>query len=92
MSVERRNWLEAKLSKDRSDLIALLDPEPQRRVVVEEIDCESVKQIIRERGLDFIYQSISALPSRTEAIRRYSTYRDVGSRDIERWIGPLKLE
>jgi len=92
MSVERGNWLEAKLSKDRSDLIALLDPEPQRCVVVEEIDCESVKQVIRERGLDFIYQSISALLSRTEAIRRYSTYRDVGSRDIERWIEPLKLE
>jgi hypothetical protein len=44
MDIERRNWLEAKLSKDQSDLIALLDPQPKRYIVSGEIDCELVKK------------------------------------------------
>ncbi|MFQ6076515.1 MAG: hypothetical protein ACE5Z5_10340, partial [Candidatus Bathyarchaeia archaeon] len=92
MSVERRSWLEAKLSKDRSDLIALLDPQPKKRAVMEEFDYELVKGTVENRGLGFVYESISALPNRTEAIRRYSAYKKVNPREIERWIEPLMPE
>ncbi len=89
MEVERRNWLEAKLSKDQSDLIALLDPQPKKYAVMEEIDCELVRRIVEDRELHFVYESISSLPRRVEAIRRYSTYKKVSQREIEEWIEPL---
>lgn len=89
LSTERRNWLEAKLNKDRSDLIALLDPGPGKSVVVDEVDWKLVKQIVQGRGLGFVYESVSALPTRLEAIRIYSAYKEVSSQEIERWIEPL---
>jgi len=89
MSAERRNWLEAKRSKDQSDLVALLDPEPKRYVVAERIDCELVKRIVKDRRLAFIYESISLLPKRAEAIRRYGMFKNVNTREIEEWVEPL---
>jgi len=89
MSVEKRNWLEAKLSKDRSDLIALLDPQPKKWVVPGEFDHEVVKRIVEDRGLGFVYGSVSALPTRVEAIKRYSAYRKVSPHEIGEWIKPL---
>lgn len=89
MGAERRNWLEAKLSKDQSDLIALLEPEPRNRVVVDEVEWEMVKRIVEKQGIEFVYDSISSLPSRAEAIARYSTYRKTSPREIEEWVEPL---
>lgn len=89
MGVERRNWLEAKLSKDQSDLIALLDPEPRNRVVIDEVEGEVVRRIIVDHGIGFVYDSVSSLPRRAEAIARYSTYSKISSRDVEEWIEPL---
>jgi hypothetical protein len=89
MSTERRNWLGAKLNKDRSDLIALLDTRPERSVVEGEVDCKLIKQIVEDRGLGFVYESISALPTRVEAIRTYSTYKGVTPREISKGIEPL---
>jgi len=89
MSVEKRSWLEAKLSKDQSDLIALLDPQPRKWIVAGETDYELIKRIVEDRGLSFVYKSVSALPTRAEAVRRYSAYREIDSRKIEEWIKPL---
>jgi len=92
MSVERRSWLEAKLSKDQSDLIALLDPTPRKSVVSSGIDYELVKRIVQERGLGFVYESVSALSTRLEAIRLYSAHKEVSSQEIVRWVEPLSAK
>jgi hypothetical protein len=61
-------------------------------VVEEEIDYELVTRIIKDRDLGFIYKAISALPSRDEAIRRYSTYKKINPQHVEKWTEPLMQE
>jgi len=86
MDIGRRNWLEAKLSKDQSDLIALLDPQPKRYAIMDEIDRELVKAIIEDHSLDLVYESVSSLPHRVEAIKRYRIYKEVSPQEIVKWI------
>jgi hypothetical protein len=88
----RRNWLEAKLSKDRADLVALLDPEPVKYVTKGKIDGAVIKRIIDDHELDFVYESLAALPTRDDALKRYRLYKQVRSRDIKAWLDALRIE
>lgn len=45
--------MRTKVEKDGADLIALLNPEPERYVVREEFDFNLLKQLVRKHDLHF---------------------------------------
>lgn len=72
MSVERRQWMRTKLEKDGADLIALLDPNPERYVIKEELDLHLLKQLIEKHDPYFALETIKELPFIKKSVERYA--------------------
>lgn len=86
LGVARRAWLQSKAVKDGSDLIALLDPRPQKYILRQEFDYTLLKQLIQKQNLYFVLESIKELPNKRESLERYlSTDR----RKAEEWVKEL---
>jgi hypothetical protein len=88
MNPTRRAWLEAKVPKDKTDMIALLDPSPTNPILVQNIDPKLFHQISNSQHLDSLVQdSLKELSQDELAI---SSYGKGLSREILRsWIGRL---
>ena len=86
MSVEKREWMRTKVEKDGADLIALLNPEPERYVVKEEFDFNLLKQLVKKRNLHFALESVKNLPNMKNVLERH---RYVEQRTIEKWVKTL---
>ncbi|RLI09764.1 hypothetical protein DRO42_03450 [Candidatus Bathyarchaeota archaeon] len=86
MSAERRAWLQSKWSKDGSDLIALLDPEPRRYVVEEQFDFNLLKRLIETQGLEFALSSVKELPNMRSSLDRY---HNAEREEVEEWVNNL---
>jgi len=86
MSASRRNWLQSKVVKDGSDLIALLDPEPDRYLVKELFDSSLFKLILETHNLHFVLDSLGELPRMKESLTLYS-YAD--EKEVVEWMGDI---
>lgn len=80
---ERRSWLQSKLVKDGSDLIALLDPKPKKYIYFEKFDPELLKQIVETYNLQFAINSLTELPNMEESLDLYP-YAD--REKVTKWI------
>lgn len=69
--------LEAKVKKDLSDIIALMDPD------YGPLDLNSLQGLIVHYDLQFLSTAIENLPSQTEAIERY---RGTSKKEVENWV------
>lgn len=69
--------LEAKVKKDLSDIIALMDPD------YGPLDLKSLQGLIVHYGLQFLSTTIADLPAQTEAIERY---RGTSRKEVENWV------
>ncbi|MDH5440904.1 MAG: hypothetical protein OEY31_09895 [Candidatus Bathyarchaeota archaeon] len=83
MSVERRQWMQTKLGKDGADLIALLNPKPERYVITEELDFDLLKQLLEKQNLHFALESIKELPNAKESLERHASIEE---KTIKKWV------
>jgi len=83
MSVERREWVQTKLEKDGADLIALLNPEPERYVIEEELDFRLLKQLLEKQNLHFALEGIKELPNMKKSVERHAS---IEQRTVEKWV------
>jgi len=83
MSIERREWTQTKLEKDGADLIALLNPDPERYVIEEELSFRLLKQLLEEQNLHFALESILGLPTMKKSVERHA---GIERKTIETWV------
>jgi hypothetical protein len=83
MSVERREWMQTKLEKDGADLIALLNPEPERYVIKEELDFRLLKQLLEKQNLHFALESIKELLTMKKSVERHV---GIEQNTIRKWV------
>jgi hypothetical protein len=86
MNIERREWLRTKVEKDGADLIALLNPEPERYVIKDEMDFGLVKQLVERQSLYFALESIKRLPTLRRSISRHT---NTDQETVEKWVSLL---
>ena len=83
MSVERREWMQTKLEKDGADLLALLNPKPERYVIKEELDFHLLKRLLEKQDLHFALESIKGLPTMKKSVERHA---GIEQRTVEKWV------
>jgi len=83
MGVERREWMQTKLEKDGADLIALMNPEPERYVIKEELDFRLLKQLLGKQNLQFALENIKGLPNMKKSVERHV---GIEQRTIKKWV------
>ena len=86
MRAERREWMRSKLEKDGSDLIALLDPRPQRYIVKERFNFGSLKRLIERHNLHFTLESVKELPNMKGSLERHA---NIDRKTVERRVKTL---
>jgi len=86
LGAERIAWLSSKIIKDGSDLISLLDPNPQSSLVKQRLNPTIVKELIQEFNLQFCLESIPKLPSMALSCAQY---RNVKSTTVNHWANEL---
>jgi hypothetical protein len=86
MSVEKREWMRTKVERDGADLIALLNPEPERYVVKEEFDFNVLTQLVEKYNLHFALESVKNLLSMKNVLERHGR---IEQRTVEKWAKTL---
>lgn len=76
IDASERTYIEGKMEKDKTDLLALLDPEHGP------LDPRILRDIIKEFDLGFVADTIQHLPDEQNAINNYGKPR----KNIEAWI------
>jgi len=74
MHPKRVEWLRGKVAKDRTDILALLDPEPKNPLISEGIDRERIKTICTKFKLGFCLETLEQLLDNKEALGKYHVY------------------
>jgi hypothetical protein len=88
MNPSRRAWLEGKVRKDKSDMIALLDPSPNMSIISQNIESKLFHQISDSQGLHSMVQdSLKKLGEDDEAISFYG--RSLNREKLRTWIDQL---
>ena len=83
MGIERREWMQTKLDKDGADLIALLNPKPERYVIRVELDPRLLKQLLEKQNIHFALESIKELPTMKKSVQRHV---GIEQRMIKKWV------
>ncbi|MBD3207693.1 hypothetical protein GF319_15295 [Candidatus Bathyarchaeota archaeon] len=83
LGAERIAWLRAKIVKDASDLISLLDPNPETSIIEQNLDPIIIKELIDEFGLHFCIKSIEKLPNMILACFQY---RNISPETVTKWV------
>jgi len=76
--------LRGKVTKDRADMIALLNPNPRKYVTTESFDIDAFYGLIERFKLEFTLATITELPTYRESIRLYNP--DQNAKQIQEWI------
>ncbi len=88
MLAERLAWLQAKVAKDQSDIIAILDPSPSRKAVAGTVDTDMLKKICEDYNIDsLVRQSLEELKYSNEALKFYNP--NILLETLEVWVKPL---
>ena len=89
MLTERLAWMQAKVAKDQSDIIAILDPSPSKKVVDGTIDTKMLNKICKDYDIySLVRQSLEELRYSNEALKFYNP--NILLETLESWIKPLQ--
>lgn len=86
LGAERLAWLRSKIIKDASDLISLLDPNPDTSIITQAIDPNILRELIEEFDLQFCMESIENLPNMELSCIQY---RNIDSEVVLGWVSEL---
>jgi len=76
--------LRGKATKDRADIIALLDPEPTKCSIKEELDAGAFYDLVRNHDLEFTLTTITELPKYRDSTQLYDP--TLNAKQIDEWI------
>jgi hypothetical protein len=83
LSATRREWLRAKIDKDGSDMIALLDPKPSSYTIEQTFNKTLFKKIIDEFDLNFALDTLDILPHQLASLHNYP---NASSENVAEWV------
>lgn len=84
METAKAERLRGKLTKDRADILALLDPQPINYTLKEEFDNEVFHRLIEKLELEFVMETITELPKYNDSIQLYNpTFK---AKQIQEWV------
>jgi len=89
MDPAKTETLRGKLTKDRADILALLDPKPTKSMVKENLSTTSFHKLVDRLNLDFILATVRELPTHPDAIRLYNP--SLQSKQVEKWIKSILI-
>jgi len=76
--------LRGKITKDRADIIALLDPNPSKYVIKESLDIDTFYDLVKRFKLAFTLTTITELPKYRDSIQLYNP--NLNAKQIQKWI------
>jgi len=76
--------LRGKITKDRADIIALLDPNPGKYIIKETFDIDTFYGFVKRFKLAFTLTTITELPKYRESIQLYNP--NLNAKQIQEWI------
>jgi len=76
--------LRGKVTKDRADIIALLDPEPTKRFIKEDLDIDAFDDLVKRHNLEFTLTTITELPKYRDSTQLYNP--TLNAKQIDEWI------
>jgi len=76
--------LRGKITKDRADTLALIEPNPDKRVIKESLNTDTFHGLIKEFKLEFALTTITELPRYRGSIHLYKPGLNV--KQIQEWI------
>jgi len=84
MEPAKAESLRGKLTKDRADILALLDPNPNKYIVKERFDRDVFHDLIKRLKLKFTLTTITEVPNYRDAIQLYNPNLNV--KQVQGWI------
>lgn len=92
MQARRVEWLRGKVVKDKTDILALLDPEPRNPLISEAVDREQIKTISTKFNIGFCLDTLEQVAEDKEALNRYQVYNpDLTMKKLRSMIDKLLL-
>ncbi len=76
--------LRGKLTKDRADILALLDPNPSKNIIKESFNVDAFYSLVKRLKLEFTLTTITQLPRYRDSIQLYNPNLNV--KRIQKWI------
>jgi len=76
--------LRGKITKDRADILSLLDPKPSRYTVKEHLDTETFHNLVKRFKLEFTLETLTELPKYHDAIQLYNP--NLKEEQIQKWL------
>lgn len=76
--------LRGKVTKDKADILALLDPNPVKWTVRESLDIDTFKDLVERFNLEFTLTTITELPNYRDSIQLYNP--NLNAKQIQEWI------
>jgi len=84
METSKAERIRGKITKDRADILALLDPQPKNYIIKEEFDIEVFHRLIEKLDLGFTLETLTELPKYNDSIQLYNP--TINSKQIQKWI------
>jgi len=76
--------LRGKITKDRADIIALLDPNPSKYFIKEKFDANAFRDLIKKFKLEFMLTTLTELPKYRDSIQLYNP--NLNEKQIQKWV------
>jgi len=84
MKPAKAERLRGKITKDRADILALLDPQPRKYVVKEDFDNDAFYHLVKRLDLEFILETITELPKHGDSVQLYNP--TLNAKQMQKWI------
>lgn len=89
IAADKMTWLEGKVVKDGSDIIALLDPMPSRYEIEQQIDPSILKELIDEYDLSFILDTLENIHNEKASMMLYPNAEE---KTVNKWSRDILRE
>ena len=84
MKPAKAERLRGKLTKDRADILALLDPNPNKYVIKESFNADAFHDLVKTLKLEFTLATITKLPNYRDSIQLYNP--NLNAKQVHQWI------
>lgn len=92
MQPKRVEWLRSKVVKDKTDILALLDPEPRNPLISESIDRERIKITCTKFKIGFCLETLEPVADDKQALSMYQRYNpDLTNKKLHGIIDKLMI-
>ncbi|MBE0513206.1 hypothetical protein IBX38_09165 [Candidatus Bathyarchaeota archaeon] len=84
MDPAKAEILRGKVTKDRADILAILDPNPSKNIIKERFEIDAFYSLVNRFKLEFTLTTITELPRYRDSIQLYNP--NLNMKQIQEWI------